>query len=121
MNIPSYIAEIKRKIKQCRIKLEMTQKELADKSGVSLRSIQRFENGEEISFANFIKIIYAVGLIDNVNDAIPDMEKGSSVLLERERHAEKKRVRKKKNGNHGLEDSVEYTLIDQVMDKNRLL
>lgn len=39
--------EISEKLKQYRIRYPMTQKELSDKSGISVRSISRFEGGEE--------------------------------------------------------------------------
>ncbi|MCR5344096.1 helix-turn-helix domain-containing protein [Butyrivibrio sp. XPD2002] len=95
MNINSFTNEIYRKIKQYRIEAEMTQSELAAQSGISLRTIQRFESGGEINLSAFLRILIALGLADNVNNAIPDMEKRPSVLLRKEQHHEKKRVRKK--------------------------
>ena len=41
--------EISEKLKQYRIRYPMTQKELPDKSGVSVRSISRFEGGRGYS------------------------------------------------------------------------
>lgn len=99
MNTIGYKADIYRKVKKYRIERGFTQKELADKSGVSARSLQRFEAGEEISLSAFINILWALGLIDNVNNAIPDMDKRPSVMLAKEKHEEKKRVRKKQPKN----------------------
>ena len=50
------------KIKQQRKKLKISQQELAQKSGVSLGSIKRFETKYEISLQSFIKITIALDL-----------------------------------------------------------
>ena len=47
--------EVVIRFKAYRISYPLTQKELSDKSGVSLRSITRFESGEDISLVNFMK------------------------------------------------------------------
>ena len=48
--------EIANRAKQCRIRMEFTQKELAERSGVSFGSVKRFEQKGEISFQNLLKI-----------------------------------------------------------------
>ncbi len=50
------------KIKQQRKKLRISQENLAQKSGVSLGSIKRFETKYEISLQSFIKIAIALDL-----------------------------------------------------------
>ena len=50
------------KIKQQRKKLNITQQELAQKSGVSLGSIKRFETKYEISLQSLIKVAIALDL-----------------------------------------------------------
>ena len=50
------------KIKEHRKKLKISQEVLAQKSGVSLGSIKRFETKHEISLQSFIKITIALGL-----------------------------------------------------------
>lgn len=64
--------EIRENFKTYRINYPMTQKELAEKSGVSQRSITRFENGEDINLSNFLKLIDALDLADNFSSLIPD-------------------------------------------------
>ena len=57
------------KIQDRRKKLKISQVELAQKSGVSLGSIKRFESKYEISLASFIKIAIALDLdkdLDNL-------------------------------------------------------
>ncbi len=56
-NNPKYIAQtVAENSKKRRIQLNLTQKELAERSGVSLSTLKRFEQKAEISFANLVKI-----------------------------------------------------------------
>ena len=60
---PNEIAKsLAEKIKQQRKKLKISQENLAQKSGVSLGSIKRFETKYEISLQSFIKIAIALDL-----------------------------------------------------------
>ena len=60
---PNEIAKsLAEKIKQQRKKLKISQENLAQKSGVSLGSIKRFETKYEISLQSFIKIAVVLNL-----------------------------------------------------------
>lgn len=60
---PSEIAKnLAEKIKRQRKMLKLSQENLAQKSGVSLGSIKRFETKHEISLQSFIKIVIALDL-----------------------------------------------------------
>lgn len=60
---PNEIAkDLAEKIKQQRKKLKVSQLELAQKSGVSLGSIKRFETKYEISLVSLIKISIVLDL-----------------------------------------------------------
>lgn len=63
---PNEIAKnLAEKIKQQRKKLKISQESLAQKSGVSLGSIKRFETKYEISLQSLIKIAIALDLDDD--------------------------------------------------------
>ncbi len=63
---PNEIAKsLVEKIKHKRKKLKISQENLAEKSGVSLGSIKRFETKYEISLQSFIKISIALNLDDD--------------------------------------------------------
>lgn len=66
------LAEISERIRQYRIAYPLTQKELAEKTGISLRSITRFEAGEDIQFGNLVKILTALNLGENIWLLVPD-------------------------------------------------
>ena len=87
--------ELRTKLKLYRIYYPMTQKELAEKSGVSERSISRFENGEDISLSKFEKLLIALGLGDNMSILIPDQRERPSYHLEKPH--ERSRSSKKRN------------------------
>jgi transcriptional regulator with XRE-family HTH domain len=82
------------KLKQHRLNQNLTAKTLAEKAGVSARTITGFERGEKnISLLNLIEILRALGLINNLSDLIPELPKISP--LEMMKLEKKKRKRAK--------------------------
>ena len=66
---PNEIAKsLANKIKENRKKLKISQEALAQKSGVSLGSIKRFETKYEISLQSFIKIAIALDLDNDLEN-----------------------------------------------------
>ena len=64
--------EFAARFKQHRVAVRITQRELAKKTGVGLRTISRFEKGEEIGILTFIKLLQGVELERNLENVIPD-------------------------------------------------
>lgn len=89
------IMELSKRAKAYRLAYPLTQKELAEKSGVSLRSVQKFESGKDVQLDIFIKIIMALDLADNFEVLLPDMSERPSAYLAKKKGTERKRVRKK--------------------------
>ena len=52
------------KIKTVRLKQNMPQAELADKSGVSISTIKRMEDGEVKNFESLIRVLRTLGKLD---------------------------------------------------------
>lgn len=71
--IQSEIELLSKRIRNYRIDCELTQRQLADQSGVSIRSLQRFEKGEDIQLGNLIKILKALGIEENLKMLVPDV------------------------------------------------
>ena len=90
-------ARLCERLKQYRIHYPLTQSDLAEKSGVSVRSISRFENGEDISLSNFLKLLRALDL-DRLIDMIPDQSKRPSYYLEKETKRRRASATRDKNG-----------------------
>lgn len=73
---PSEILNILgQRYKEYRLRLDLTQSEIADKAGVSVPSIYKFENGKlyDISMANLLKLMRAIGLESQWEKLIPDL------------------------------------------------
>ena len=64
--------ELGKRLKSYRVKYPMTQKELAEKTGVAQRTISNLENGGEITLRNLIKIMRALHLIGNMDVLVPE-------------------------------------------------
>lgn len=65
--IQSITEQIVKKEKQRRKNMHLSQKDLANKSGVSYASIRRFESIGEISFNSLLKIANALDCLDDFN------------------------------------------------------
>lgn len=86
------LAQLAERVKRYRIDMNLSQAEFSQKTGLSLRSITNFESGADIKFTNFIKILKALELADNLDLLVPDVSKRPSSFLVGEK--QKQRVRK---------------------------
>ena len=86
---------ISERARKYRLEYPMTQKELAEGSGVSLRCIQLFESGADIKLSSLIKIMGKLGLKNNFSALIPDMTQRPSDFLSGNKT--RKRVYTKRN------------------------
>ena len=85
------LAQITERVKKYRIDMNLTQEEFSKKAGISLRSVTNFESGADVKLTNFIKILKALELADNLEILVPDVSKRPSTFLMSEK--QKKRVR----------------------------
>tara|TARA_R110002051_G_scaffold31482_1_gene71673 strand:+ start:119 stop:421 length:303 start_codon:yes stop_codon:yes gene_type:complete len=61
-------------IKEHRLNQNLTAKELANKSGVSIRTITGFERGEKnISLLNLIELLRSLRLLNNLEGLFPEI------------------------------------------------
>ena len=95
-----YQKSIGDRLKQYRINAGLTQKDLENKSGISVRSISRLEQGASVQLESLIKILSALNLENNIDLLIPDQTKRPSFYL-KDNEKPKQRVRKKANVNGG--------------------
>ena len=74
----------------------MTQKEVAEMSGLSLMTIARFENGiaANISLSTFFLLLKSVGCLDGLEELMP--EQPESPYLMKENNRKIQRIRHKK-------------------------
>ena len=95
------LSEIGARLKAYRIDYPLSQEELSNKSGVSIRSISRMESGEDVQFGNLIKVLMSLDLDANLDMLVPDQTKRPSYYLnDKSTVSQRKRARKKEPKNH---------------------
>lgn len=69
------IQELGKRFAQYRKRMGMTQKEVSEKSGLSVFTISGFENGSQtgISMASYIKMLRALDIVDFMEEALPEL------------------------------------------------
>ena len=53
--------------------MEMTQSELAERSGVSMGTVVRLERGETVSVLLLISILRTLGVLENLETLLPEL------------------------------------------------
>jgi len=66
---------LSKRIKEYRLAARLTQKEIAEKSGVGLATISHFERGvsQNMTINNFISLLRVVGMENRLNDLLPEL------------------------------------------------
>jgi putative transcriptional regulator len=65
-------AALCKRLESVRLSRNITQAQLAEKAGVSLRTIGRLEKGQGISVDTFIRVMTALGIQQNLGSLLPD-------------------------------------------------
>jgi len=88
--------EIASSIRQLRLDFRLTQQDLADKSGVAIASLRKFERTGVISLESFLKLAVILGVLDKITNVVkPNIEYDSiDQILAQRKHKPRKRVRK---------------------------
>lgn len=63
------------KFRELRKKSKFTQAELAERSGVSLGSLKRFESSGHISLTSFLKLLLILGRLEEFSSILKPIEK----------------------------------------------
>lgn len=92
---PAILQSFGRRIRDYRIRMEMTQTELAERSGVSLGTVVRVEQGKPISTLLLISLLRTLGLLENLEALLPALSI-SPILLRKLQGKNTQRVRHKK-------------------------
>ncbi|MBO5470142.1 MAG: helix-turn-helix domain-containing protein [Lachnospiraceae bacterium] len=103
------VNNISERIRNYRIAYPLTQAQLAERSGVSLRSIQLFENGADIKWNNLVKILSALDLDDNIQMLVPDVTERPSYHVKQNdirKRVSKKQVKKSQKESFTWGDDV---------------
>jgi len=80
------IRELGTKYSDYRKRMRYTQKEVAEKSGLSVFTISSFENGSStgITLASFIKLIRAIDSLDEIEKLLPELPESPLALFKKQ-------------------------------------
>ena len=79
---PVLLSELGARLAAARIERNLTQADLAEKSGVSKRSVERIESGEVAAqLSVFIRILRGLGMLENLEVLLPESKPGPMNLL----------------------------------------
>ena len=70
---PIILQRIGSRIRDYRMRMEMTQSELAERSGVSMGTVVRLERGETVSVLLLISILRTLGVLENLETLLPEL------------------------------------------------
>jgi transcriptional regulator with XRE-family HTH domain len=66
------LARLGERLKQVRLRRDLTQRELATEAGVGATTVERIESGKSVTLANFVRVLGALGLQDELLDLAPE-------------------------------------------------
>ena len=102
------LTEIGSRIKACRIALPATQKEMAQLTNLSQRTISNLETGRDVSFSTVIAVLRALGMLQSLETMIPEQGPRPSEMAAlgkpRERAGKKTKVNTQSNWKWGDEE-----------------
>ena len=85
---------------RCRRMQNMTQNELAQRTGIARSNIARFESGEDITLSTFIKLMGGLDLTENLVNTIPDQSRRPSAFLYKEKKRQRAVPKKQRGKNN---------------------
>ena len=80
MSDPAILERIGKRIKNTRIRQELTQEELAKLSGISVLTLINIEKGKSVSMVLFISVMRTLGLLENLELLVPEIKISPVVL-----------------------------------------
>jgi transcriptional regulator with XRE-family HTH domain len=71
---PELVKMLGKRFKDYRLRANMTQKDVAEMAGLSVLSVQRFENGmvNNISLSTFLLLLKSIGSINDLDELMPE-------------------------------------------------
>lgn len=90
-SIPELVRLLGLRFKEYRMRCNLTQKEVAELSGIGLTTIHKFENGTagNVSLSTFILLLKVVGQINSLDDLLPELPESPYLMRRNERKAQR--------------------------------
>lgn len=96
-NNQTILTELGRRIQDTRIAASLTQKELAERAGISLSTLVRLESGESVRFEYVLNTLRALNLLSNIDLLVQEQEMRPSDLLDYGKKRKRVRIAPKEN------------------------
>ena len=83
-SIPELISLLGQRFKDYRLRSEMTQKDVAEQSGITINTIHKFENGKagNMSLGTFLLLMKSIGCIQQLDEVLPDLPESAYLVNE---------------------------------------
>lgn len=91
------LEHIGERVRQLRLRKNITQSQLAKDSGVGKSTIERFEKGHSIQLTSLIRILRSFGKLEELLDLIPDQTASPMEILMQEEPAKYRASKAKKH------------------------
>lgn len=94
---PELVRLLGERFKEYRMRCNLTQKEVAEQSGIGLTTIYKFENGTagNLSLSTFILLLKVVGQVNALDDLMPELPESPYLIRKEEKKAQRIRHPKK--------------------------
>lgn len=88
---PELVRLLGMRFKEYRMRCNLTQKEVAELTGLGLTTIHKFENGTagNLSLSTFLLLLKVVGQIDAINDVLPELPPSPYLMRKDEKKAQR--------------------------------
>ena len=95
---PELVRLLGSRFKDYRMRCNLTQKEVAEQSGIGLTTIHKFENGTagNLSLSTFILLLRVVGQVNALADVLPELPESPYLVRREEKKAQRIRHTNKK-------------------------
>ena len=95
---PELVRLLGSRFKDYRMHCNLTQKEVAEQSGIGLTTIHKFENGtaNSLSLSTFILLLRVVGQVNALDDVLPELPESPYLVRREEKKAQRIRHTNKK-------------------------
>ena len=95
---PELVRLLGSRFKEYRMRCNLTQKEVAEQSGIGLTTIHKFENGtaNSLSLSTFILLLRVVGQVNALDDVLPELPESPYLVRREEKKAQRIRHTNKK-------------------------
>lgn len=93
---PEICIELGGRLKQQRLLKSLSQEDLAQKANLGVSTVQRFEQGNGGTLENFIRLIIALGLIDQIGSLLLPVKNNLDDVIKIQEVKQRQRVSKRR-------------------------